>query len=85
MNKTLAITAIVLVAVVMGMSAVAPAMAAPTLVEICHKPGTPAEMTMNVPEQAVDGHLGHGDGLGACLIECLSHPCDGLSVESRIF
>jgi hypothetical protein len=66
MIKTLAITAIVLVAVTMGMSAVAPAMAAPTLVDICHKPNTPAEKDMSVPEQAVAGHLGHGDAEMTC-------------------
>jgi hypothetical protein len=38
----------------------------PTLVTICHKPGTPAEQTLELPEAAVSGHLGHGDVLGAC-------------------
>ena len=33
---------------------------------ICHKPGTPAEQTKEVPERAVDNHLDHGDRLGAC-------------------
>jgi hypothetical protein len=33
---------------------------------ICHKPGTPAEKTKEVPQSAVDGHLGHGDHLGPC-------------------
>ena len=35
-------------------------------VTICHKPGTPAQKTMKVPEPAVKGHLGHGDHLGEC-------------------
>lgn len=35
-------------------------------VTICHKPGTPAQQTKQVPEPAVDGHLGHGDYLGPC-------------------
>jgi len=35
-------------------------------VRICHKPGTPAEQTMDVPNSAVAGHLGHGDYLGPC-------------------
>ena len=35
-------------------------------VTICHKPGTPAEKTKEVPQSAVDGHLGHGDHLGPC-------------------
>jgi hypothetical protein len=33
---------------------------------ICHKPGTPAEKTKEVPQSAVDGHLRHGDRLGPC-------------------
>ena len=37
-----------------------------TKVEVCHKPGTPAEKTLWLPESAVPGHLGHGDVLGAC-------------------
>ena len=36
-------------------------------VTICHKPGTPAEKTMQVPESAVAGHLAHGDVEGSCL------------------
>ena len=35
-------------------------------VTICHKPGTPAEKTMEVPQSAVDGHLRHGDHPGPC-------------------
>ena len=38
-------------------------------VTICHKPGTPAEKTMEVPQSAVDGHLGHGDHRGPCETE----------------
>lgn len=45
----------------------APAWAPPKeKVTICHKPGTPAEKTMEVPEAAVSGHLGHGDSEGPC-------------------
>jgi hypothetical protein len=33
---------------------------------LCHKPGTPAEQTLVVPESAVAAHLGHGDYLGPC-------------------
>jgi len=33
---------------------------------ICHKPGTPAEKTKELPESALKGHLGHGDVLGDC-------------------
>jgi len=38
-------------------------------VTICHKPGTPAEKTKQVPESAVPGHLGHGDTEGECEAE----------------
>src|SRR5918998_2855002 len=38
-------------------------------VTICHKPGTPAEKTMEVPKSAVDGHLRHGDHRGPCETE----------------
>jgi hypothetical protein len=35
-------------------------------VTICHKPGTPAQKIMVIPIQALAGHLGHGDKIGAC-------------------
>ena len=35
-------------------------------VVICHKPGTAAEHTIVVDDNAVPGHLGHGDSLGEC-------------------
>jgi len=35
-------------------------------VTICHKPGTSAEKTKQVPEPALKGHLKHGDIIGAC-------------------
>ncbi len=38
----------------------------PPRVTICHKPGTPAQKTMTLPQPAVQGHLGHGDTLGPC-------------------
>jgi hypothetical protein len=37
-----------------------------TPVTICHKPGTPAEQELVVDDDAVPGHLGHGDTLGPC-------------------
>lgn len=33
---------------------------------ICHKPGTPAEKTKEVPSPAVQNHLDHGDERGEC-------------------
>ncbi len=35
-------------------------------IAICHKPGTPAEKTLYVPEAGWPGHAGHGDTLGPC-------------------
>lgn len=35
-------------------------------VTICHKPGTPAEHTIVVDDDAVEAHLAHGDYLGEC-------------------
>jgi hypothetical protein len=37
-----------------------------TPVTICHKPGTPAEHELVVDDDAVPGHLGHGDFVGSC-------------------
>lgn len=37
-------------------------------VTICHKPGTPAQMTKSVNANSLDGHLGHGDYIGACSV-----------------
>jgi hypothetical protein len=42
------------------------AAAKPEKFPICHKPGTPAEKTLYLPESALRGHLGHGDTLGEC-------------------
>lgn len=38
----------------------------PAKVALCHQPGTPAGQTLELPEEAVEGHLGHGDYLGSC-------------------
>lgn len=38
----------------------------PNDITICHKPGTPGEKTMVIPQSAWPGHQGHGDSLGAC-------------------
>ncbi len=38
----------------------------PALVTLCHQPGTPAEKTMDLPQSAIPGHLGHGDYIGSC-------------------
>jgi hypothetical protein len=36
------------------------------MVTICHKPGTPAQQTLTIPESALQAHLNHGDTLGPC-------------------
>jgi hypothetical protein len=33
---------------------------------LCHKPGTPAEHTINVAQAAVAAHMAHGDRAGTC-------------------
>lgn len=39
----------------------------PDMTTICHKPGTPAEKTLELPHQAADNHIAkHSDTLGAC-------------------
>lgn len=38
-----------------------------TPVTICHKPGTPAEHTITVDDNALPAHLAHGDYIGACI------------------
>jgi|CXWL01.1.fsa_nt_gi prepilin-type N-terminal cleavage/methylation domain-containing protein len=35
---------------------------------VCHKPGTPAEKTMTLSDNAWPGHQGHGDTLGSCAV-----------------
>lgn len=35
-------------------------------ITICHKPGTPAQKTLSIPPAALQGHIGHGDDIGAC-------------------
>ena len=43
-------------------------------VEVCHKPGTPAEQTLVVAAPALKAHLAHGDTEGPC---CTGPCCDG--------
>jgi hypothetical protein len=42
------------------------ASAPPTKVTLCHKPGTPDEATIEVPQKAVATHVEHGDTPGTC-------------------
>jgi hypothetical protein len=48
----------------------------PATVTFCHKPTTPAEMQMTLPNSAVIDHLGHGDTLGACAPKVTGIPVD---------
>ena len=83
MNTTLALAAIALVAVVMIMGIVTPAMAGSEKVEICHK-----GETITVSENAVPAHKKHGDTLGACDDPGCPPDCPGgmaFSVKSSIF
>ena len=41
---------------------------------LCHKPGTPAEMTKIVPAPALKVHLGHGDTFGTCIDKVTGNP-----------
>jgi len=80
MNKTITLATIALVAVIMGMSAFAPAWAPPgdpngdgdevpdVKVTLCHvPPGNPENAhTIIVNEEDVAEHIAHGDVLGSC-------------------
>lgn len=70
MSRTMkaVVCSVSLVAVAVGITAAGASGQPPgqDKVTICHKPGTPAEKTMQVPPTAVDGHLGHGDTEGPC-------------------
>lgn len=56
-----------LVVVTTSLSTAGLAEAAPKdKVTICHKPGTPAQQTLQVAKPALSGHLGHGDTQGPC-------------------
>lgn len=56
-------------AIVVAISMLVGSAAPPASVEICHKPGTPAEQAKTIPQPALRGHLGHGDTLGGCPTE----------------
>lgn len=63
------IAALLIIAILMVPSSIALAQEdppPPDTVVICHKPGTPAQQTLTIPVEALDGHLGHGDTLGPC-------------------
>jgi hypothetical protein len=72
---------VTLTLLVLALTAALPAQAKDK-VTICHKPGTPAQKTMRVPEQAVQGHEGHGDTRGACATS--SPPADAPSDDDGV-
>lgn len=56
---------------------VAPSAAAGDKVTLCHKPGTPDEITIEVSVNALDAHLAHGDFQGTCaIVTVLTCPFD---------
>lgn len=57
---------ILILAFVVSLMAAGAVLAGHTPVTICHKPGTPAEHTITVDDDAVPAHLAHGDYLGPC-------------------
>ena len=62
MNKTISLAAIAMVAVVMGMSAFAPAMAdKPADVKICHFDNDGSVSIIIVNENAVQAHIGNAN------------------------
>lgn len=57
-------------------------------VDVCHKPGTPAEGTLSIAGAALQAHLDHGDVEGACptLAEAALSTCsdvDGSDVDEE--
>lgn len=70
MNKITTLAAISMFAVIMGISAFAPALAEPPAkVTICHvdvdEGGDP--VTIEVSERSYDAHMAHGDTDGPCV------------------
>jgi len=68
MNKTISLAAIGMVAVVMGMSAFAPAIADSHKVDICHVDpdgdgNGPEIISVSSNGKAIEKHLAHGDHL----------------------
>ncbi len=55
-----------LVAVLVSTVTVGSVSAGQEKVTVCHKPGTPAEATLEIAAPALNAHLGHGDYEGAC-------------------
>ena len=65
--KVLKLISLLLFVSLLLASGVAIAVAGQEKVTLCHKPGTPAEGTLEVAQAAVQAHLDHGDVLGVCV------------------
>ena len=63
-------------------SGIAAAGPGPAQVTICHKPGAPAQQTLNVADPAVPAHVRHGDRLGACGLPPGATACPVARVET---
>jgi len=57
------VPAILTLGLVGGVATTQTTNAAADVVQVCHKPGTPAAKVLTIPESALPGHLGHGDFL----------------------
>jgi hypothetical protein len=60
------VLATVLIAALAVGTALAQPQGPPEEQTICHKPGTPAQKTMTLPQPAAEAHLRHGDTAGPC-------------------
>lgn len=50
-------------------------------VTLCHKPGTPDEVTIEVSVNALDAHLAHGDYVGECsVVTVLTCPFEATAI-----
>jgi hypothetical protein len=72
-TATLALIGLFALGAMLGLGLLTGGARAQTVVVICHMPGTPAEQTLAIPPQALNGHLRHGDTLG---------PCEGATTET---
>ena len=56
----------------------------PAMVTVCHKPGTPAQHTITIPETALAAHLAHGDTEGSCSGDTGNSPPAGASSAAYV-
>ena len=67
---TMLLVAAVLVSLIIAISAsagpISVASAGQEKGTVCHLPGTPAEVTLEIPGPGGPAHMAHGDAVGAC-------------------